>query len=356
TRWLLDRAARFPAESTAVVVNDIAEAPDLDALSRAGYRPASLWHVDVADYFCRMYLGGVVSTPTAVGVYEGLAALGAGRVVPDVLRLVFDKQRRAVRRSARLIFPSRAMAEIVRRAYAGFFCADAAFDEKARVVPWGSWEEAKPPDAAAAAALRARYQIAERSLVLMTLSRLSPEKGVHLLLEALALSERRGDFAGQDVCLFICGAPAFMRGEAYARRVRLAARGLRQVRVFFPGYLGPDQKRAFFGLANIFISSSVHESYGLNAMEAMRAGLPVLALEHYGSRDWPQDGFARAVSPEKSGGAAQALGQGLREMTSDPRGLAALGRAAQAFAEERPFSVAAQTVANEAFLALLKVK
>ncbi|HVC09183.1 MAG TPA: glycosyltransferase [Elusimicrobiota bacterium] len=356
TRWLLDRAARFPADSTAVVVNDISEAPDLDALARAGYRPVSLWHVDVADYFCRMYLGGMVSTPAAVGIYERLAALGAGKIVPDVLRLVFDKQRKTVRRSARLIFPSRAMAEVVRRAYAGFFRSGAAFAEKARVVPWGSWDHPEKPDeaatAAAVAALRARYQITEQSLVLMTLSRLSPEKGVHLLLEALALSERRGDFAGKDVCLFICGAPAFMRGEAYARRVRRAARRLRQVRVFFPGYLGPDDKRAFFSLAKLFISPSVHESYGLNAMEAMRAGLPVLALEHYGSRDWPQEGFARAVSPEKSGGAAQALARGLREMIFDPRGLSSLGRAAAAFAAERPFSAAAQTVADEAFSAL----
>ncbi|MDE2313302.1 MAG: glycosyltransferase [Elusimicrobia bacterium] len=349
TRWLLERTSRFPPESTAVVVNDISEAPDLEALRRAGYRPITLWHVDVADYFCRMYLKGAVSAAAAIGIYERLGA--AAGVAPDVLKLVFDKQRRAIRFSARMVFPSSAMAAVARRACAGVILPAREFEAKARVIPWGAWDEApRDPRACAVDQLKNLYQIGAQSLVLMTLSRLSPEKGVEHLVEALSLLERRGKFRDKDVCVLVCGAPAFMRGEAYARRVRKAARALRRVRAFFPGYLGPEDKPAFFRLAHLFVSPSVHESYGLNAMEAMRAGLPALALEHYGSRDWP-GGFARAVSPQKFDGAAKALAAGLEEMLSDARGLKELGRQAAAYAAARPFSAAARAVAQEAFSA-----
>ncbi len=349
TRWLLERTSLFPPESTAVVVNDISEAPDLEALWRAGYRPATLWHVDVADYFCRMYLRGAISTAAAIRFYE---RLGGADLVPDVLKLVFDKQRRAMRFSARMIFPSRAMAEVARNACADVVLQAQEFAAKARVIPWGAWGEGpREPSAAAVERLKDLYQIRPESLVLMTLSRLSPEKGVEHLLEALLLLERLGEFRDKDACVLVCGAPAFMRGEAYARRVRAAAQKLRRVRAFFPGYLGPEDKRAFFCLASLFVSPSVHESYGLNAMEAMRAGLPVLALEHYGSRDWP-GGFAYAVPPKKIGGAPEALAAGLKQMLSDPRGLEALGRQAAAYAAARPFSAAARAVAEEAFSAV----
>ena len=43
------------------------------------------------------------------------------------------------------------------------------------------------------------------------------------------------------------------------------------------------------------MSPSVHESYGLNVVEALRAGLPVLASDHYGVRDILKDEYGVRV-------------------------------------------------------------
>ena len=108
---------------------------------------------------------------------------------------------------------------------------------------------------------------------------------MHLLLEALRLLEVNGRIAGKDIRLFICGEPAFMMGRVYGRKVRAAAAKLKQVKVVFPGYLDAAAKRLFSDRGNLFVSPSIHESYGLNVVEAMHAGLPVLASDHYGVRD-----------------------------------------------------------------------
>ena len=44
----------------------------------------------------------------------------------------------------------------------------------------------------------------------------------------------------------------------------------------------PLNPREHIRLAELFVSPSVHESYGLTLVEAMRAGLPILASDHHG--------------------------------------------------------------------------
>jgi len=112
------------------------------------------------------------------------------------------------------------------------------------------------------------------------------------------VGSRRGDEAVEqsldaDLCLFVCGEPAFMRGASYAGKVRALAGRLRRTRVVFPGYLGPERKKAYFRLADLFVSPSIHESYGLSVVEAMKAGLPVLASH--------QGGLAEVVRHEVDG-------------------------------------------------------
>ena len=119
----------------------------------------------------------------------------------------------------------------------------------------------------------------------MTLSRISPEKGIHLLLEALRLLETDGRLAGKDVRLFICGEPAFMMGQSYHKKVKAAAAKLKQVKVSSRAISTPRPSGPICACRNVFVSPSIHESYGLNVVEAMHAGLPMLASDHYGVRD-----------------------------------------------------------------------
>jgi glycosyltransferase involved in cell wall biosynthesis len=252
---------------------------------------------------------------------------------------VFRKQKAAVDCSDLLIVPSRGMGRMLAR------CYSPAVRDRTLVVPWGMWRNALAAHADADAAwLRAHHHIEPETRVLMTLSRISPEKGIDLLLSALRRLERELDF---DVCLFICGEPAFMRGASYGRKVRALASRLRKVRVFFPGYLSADDKQAYFKLADLFVSPSRHESYGLTIVEALQAGLAVLASDHYGVEEVLQPAYGRSVSyaaapPET------ALADGLRDLLADKGRLKAMGAQARAAADGMDFSRSAGQVLSAA--------
>ncbi len=344
TEWVLSRRDRLRPSDTAIVVNDISEGPDLEALSAAGYRILSLWHVDVVDYFNKLYLRRLVAPERLTRLHERLRAAGVERVLPDVLSLVFEKQRETVARSRRIVVPSSAMADTILRCYGGVV-GEEELRRRIAVIPWGVWaEDAGPADSNRAEELRDYHEIGPETVVLMTLSRISPEKGIHLLLEALRLLEADGRLAGRDVRLFICGEPAFMMGQAYHKKVKAAAARLKQVKVVFPGYLDAEGKRVHLSLADLFVSPSVHESYGLNVVEAMHAGLPVLASDHYGVRDTLPPEAGRLVhypSPKK---APPLLAAALLEMISDRERLKTMGAAAREAAEAMPFSAAAEAV------------
>ena len=232
------------------------------------------------------------------------------------------------------------MAETINRCY-----SPEDFQTRGAVVPWGVWPSTADMKLAAEEAeqLRAHYQITPKTTVLMTLSRVSPEKGIHLLLEALRLMEAKG-LASEDLCLFICGEPAFMQGVAYMRQVRKAAARLKKVRVFFPGYLADQQKQAYYRLAHLFVSPSVHDSYGLNIVEAMQAGLPILASDHYGVQDILKESFGRKVRYDNLKTAPAGLAAALETLVVDRAALAKMGESARKAAAASPFERAASTV------------
>ena len=340
-RFLLSRSGEFPPEETLLVVNDVSEAPDMARFAQAGYRQCSLWHVDVVEFFNRIYLGRLLSPRQAARLFRLWEDAGLGPLTPEVLKLVFEKQRVAVESSDLLIVPSRGMAGVLKECYLDRAPGAAPLEERIRVVPWGSWKEDASFAEEDARRLAAHYQIGPETRVLMTLSRISPEKGIDILLEALRLLEKRGRLP-PDICLFVCGEPAFMRGASYSRRVREAAERLGAVRVFFPGYLPSREKQAYFRLAHLFVSPSVHESYGLTLAEAMRAGLPVLAGDHYGAREMLGEECGRIVSYGNV--PAEALAEGLAGLLGDPEGLRRMGERARRRGEGADFSEAARTV------------
>ena len=340
-RFILSRPGAFPPEETLLVVNDVSEAPDMARLAQAGYRQCSIWHVDVVEFFNRIYLGRFLSPRQVAQAFRLWEDAGLGPLTPGVLKLVFEKQRVAVENSDLLIVPSRGMAGVLEECYPDRTPGAAPLGERIRVVPWGSWKEDASFAEEDARRLAAHYQIGPGTRVLMTLSRISPEKGIDILLEALRLLEEQGRLSG-DLCLFVCGEPAFMRGAAYSRRVREAAQRLGSVRVFFPGYLASREKQAYFRLAHLFVSPSVHESYGLTLAEAMRVGLPVLAGDHHGAREMLGEDCGRILLYE--GVPAEALVEALAGLLADSEELRRMGERARRRSEGADFSEAARTV------------
>lgn len=302
---------------TAVLVNDISEGPDFERLARAGFRIVTIYHVDVVAYIAAIYLRGRVRPATLARWWERLRGPLAP-VLPAILRLIFDQQRASVEFSRKIVVPSRGMLDVLLETY------DGIPRERVEVLPWGARESV---DARAEAErLRRSYGIPENARVLLCLSRISPEKGQDLLLDALRRVRNPG-----PLWLFICGEPAFMQGAAYFQRLRTMAASLSNVRVVFPGYVEGLTKAAYFELADLYVFPSKHESYGLTLVEALAAGKPALALDHHGAREILDAPYGRIVK------SVEEMARSLDDLLDDPARLRRMGDAARAWATAHPF-------------------
>ena len=165
----------------------------------------------------------------------------------------------------------------------------------------------------------------------MTLSRISPEKGQDLLLDALFEWEQRKDFPQHPLWLFLCGDAAFMQGRRFLDRLKSSAARLRKTRVVFPGYVTGDRKAAFFALADLFIFPSRFESYGLTLLEALAAGLPAVCLDHIGARSVMREDFGAIVPPFR-------LRRAIASILADDAGRKRMGDAARRFAQGERFA------------------
>ena len=330
TSWLRAHASKLDPQETVVLHNDIAEAGDFAEIHRLGFRQAAIFHVDVVDYTAQIYLRRLVSAPALAKAFRALRTLGIDRLLPDVARLIFAKQEACARFCELLIVPSTAMAHILRRSY------PYRKEENVAVVPWGAITAQEPPGVGPRVAeLREKYGVNGRPVVL-TLSRISPEKGQDLVLRALALWEKH---ERESFVVLICGAPAYMHGQSYMRRLRKLAQKLKKVEVHFPGYVTGLEKHAHLALADLYVFPSWHESYGLTLMEALAAGLPVLTTPHRSAGELVKPSFGRVVEASPTG-----LYFGLRELLGRREELPRMGQEARRFAQARPFSQAADAL------------
>lgn len=239
---------------TVVLANDISEGPDVARLAQHGFRVVTIVHVDVVEYFTKFYLRDWIKP-------EWLTRWNSYRWLPDLLQLVFQKQLDCARHSARLVVPSAPMQDVLRRCYP--FCPAA----KIQVLPWGN--VARP-------AIPSPLPYAADEFVILTLSRLSPEKGIERLLAALPFLQGR--------CrVLIAGAAAYMNGKTYEHRLRRLAARVSKTPVEFLGHVTGSHKAALLQRADLFISPSRHESYGLTVAEAAAVGCPIITHHHYGA-------------------------------------------------------------------------
>jgi spore coat protein SA len=208
--------------------------------------------------------------------------------------------------------------------------------EKIHVLPWGSWAREGRGDSEG---VRREFGVPLEARVLLTLSRISPEKGQDLLLEALWDWEQREDYPRHPLWLFICGEAAFMQGRRFLRKLEALAARLKRTRVWFPGYVTGDRKRAFLSLADLYVFPSRHESYGLTLMEALAAGLPAVCLDHHGARSVMKEEFGELVP-------ASRLRDAIARLLADDEKRKRMGEAAREFAARERFEDRAAELAR----------
>ena len=213
--------------------------------------------------------------------------------------------------------------------------------DRSHIVEWGvvgqpdpALRERRPAALKAVGADRNRFQ-------LLTLSRISPEKRLELLLEALRIIERQSPSTAQRIELTIAGAPAYMGGAAYMRRLRSLAATLGEIPVNFPGYVSPPLKWELLAAADLFVSPSFYEAYGLTIAQALGSGTPVLAADHEGAQATitPETGWIVAGRPADFAGAIR------RALAADDtRQLRRMRNAAAHWGASRDFSLAASRI------------
>jgi len=183
------------------------------------------------------------------------------------------------------------------------------------------------------ATTRTELGLADGELCVLTLASLVERKGIDVLLDAFAglAPELRGRtrliVAGEGPE----GGPLRRRAEERGLAPRVAWLGRR------------DDTADLLAAADVFVLASRQEGLGVAALEAMAAGLPVVATRVGGLGEAVVDGeTGLLVKPDDAGG----LGAALERMLGDPELRESCGRAGRRRVRER-YDAAAMVAAYE---------
>ena len=126
--------------------------------------------------------------------------------------------------------------------------------------------------------VRKKHGLSSKDRVILSLSRLSPIKGLDLLIESFALLARKDD----DFKLIIAGPDE--RGEK-SKLKRIVNTLKIESKVIFTGMADHDTKNELFCISDIFALFSRYESFGIVALESLSHGLPVCLSNNVGVAD-----------------------------------------------------------------------
>ena len=135
-------------------------------------------------------------------------------------------------------------------------------------------------------------------LRLVTVMRMAPRKRVGALVRSAAMAQRALGAQGRLRLTLIGDGPERSRAEKW-----VAAHGLAD-QFRFAGRLDREGILDAFSRADAYAQPSVRESFGIAALEARTAGLPVLVRKESGSVQFVQDGVTGLVVADDAGLAA----------------------------------------------------
>ena len=161
--------------------------------------------------------------------------------------------------------------------------------------------------------VRAALGVSANTLVVGTVARLDPVKNLGSLVEAIALLAPR-----RDACLVIIGDGPEMRSLTETA----AALGVTG-RVTFLGH--QDDARRWLAGLDVFVNASTSEGVSLTILEAMAAGLAIVATAVGGTPEVLNESSGRLVPARNPAALSAAIGA----LADDPGLRATLGRAAR---------------------------
>jgi 1,2-diacylglycerol 3-alpha-glucosyltransferase len=193
-----------------------------------------------------------------------------------------------------IIIPSESMKEILVRDY--------GLEERYTVIPTGT--NLEPYQRADGKTLRKEKGWQDET-ILISVGRLAPEKNWATLLHAFA----KVYLEHPNLRLVLIGdGPAKESLQTLASELGIAEQ------VTFTGTIPFEEIPAYLKAADAFSFASVTETQGLVTIEAMAAGLPVVAVDGSGTRDIVEHGKQGYLVEND----ANALAKGLNQLLSDP--------------------------------------
>lgn len=178
--------------------------------------------------------------------------------------------------------------------------------------------------------IRNRHGVPHDRFVVLYVGRISPEKGPDLA----ALAAQHLD--PQRFHLVLVG--EWPQGDAqHSERVRYAEllrRQLAQVPHTVTGTLAPQQMPGIYALGDLLlVPSKFEEPFSMVAIEAMAAGLPVMALRKGGMQEYMSHGENALLLDAHA--SAQDVADAIKRAAGDPTRLAAMAEAARRLVERR---------------------
>ncbi len=189
-------------------------------------------------------------------------------------------------------------------------------------------------DEEAVASLRQQLAIAVDDTVLVSVSRISKEKNIGFMLEALAELKRQGKTSLR--LLLVGDGP-----DRQAIQTQIDTLGL-EAQVTLVGAVPPEEMALYYHVGDVFVFASTSETQGMVILEAMAAGLPVVAVRSSGIDDVVRDGHNGFKTPQNR----QKWGQRVVELVEDDALRETLGDQAKAFAADYDIGKFAAAVAH----------
>jgi glycosyltransferase involved in cell wall biosynthesis len=168
-----------------------------------------------------------------------------------------------------------------------------------------------------------REEKARESCTVLTVARLTAQKDIATLLEALSLLRERG----RAIRLIVVG-DGPQRGSLESRAASL---GLAND-VEFRGTVAPQYLPAIYRSCDVFVLPSVGEGLGLVLVEALLCGKPVVATSGGGATDVVTDDETGLLVPQRS---ALALADAIERLCDNPALAARLAASGKARAQQR---------------------
>jgi len=154
-------------------------------------------------------------------------------------------------------------------------------------IEYQKFQEVNPADVDN---LRKELDITDEK-ILVSVSRLSNEKNIDFMIEAIDTLRKQTDVPFRFLII----------GDGHEKdrlRKKIETLGLQQ-QVTLVGAVPPDEMALWYQLGDAFLFASKSETQGMVILEAMAAGLPVVAVRSSGIDDVVRHGFNGFKTPEK---------------------------------------------------------